>query len=137
MLTARTEATDRMLIFGQRLLLLVLAEYETHYITARPHQGIAQRIPYGEHDCLAGQAYYADGVRGCPGGSADGSPRARTYSGQRRRSKPRQVVFAQVRGCMEMRAGAFCKTVGSAYVGANPTPATTCENGPWAAGMRR
>ena len=27
-LTARTEATDRMLIFGQRHLLLVLAEYE-------------------------------------------------------------------------------------------------------------
>ena len=23
-----------------------------------------------------------------------------------------------------------CKTVGSAYVGSNPTPATTCENGP-------
>ncbi len=29
-LTARTEVTDRMLIFGQRHLLLVLAEYEAH-----------------------------------------------------------------------------------------------------------
>jgi len=27
---------------------------------------------------------------------------------------------------------AGCKTVGSAYVGSNPTPATTCENGPLA-----
>ena len=25
---------------------------------------------------------------------------------------------------MEVQAGAFCKTVGSAYVGSNPTPAT-------------
>jgi hypothetical protein len=25
---------------------------------------------------------------------------------------------------------AFCKTVGLAYDGSNPSPATTCENGP-------
>jgi hypothetical protein len=31
---------------------------------------------------------------------------------------------------------AVCKTVGSAYVGSNPTPATTCENGPLAANAR-
>jgi hypothetical protein len=35
-LTARTEVTDRMLIFGQRHLLLVLAQYETHYNGRRP-----------------------------------------------------------------------------------------------------
>ena len=35
-LTARTEVTDRMLIFGQRHLLLVLAEYEAHYNGRRP-----------------------------------------------------------------------------------------------------
>ena len=29
-----------------------------------------------------------------------------------------------------------CKTVGSAYVGSNPTPATTCEDGPLAANSR-
>ena len=28
--------------------------------------------------------------------------------------------------------GTGCKTVGFAYVGSNPTPATTCENGPLA-----
>jgi hypothetical protein len=33
-------------------------------------------------------------------------------------------VFMQVRGYVEVRAGAVCKTVGSAYVGSNPTPAT-------------
>jgi hypothetical protein len=31
---------------------------------------------------------------------------------------------------------AVCKTVGSAYVGSNPTPATTCENGPLAGNSR-
>jgi hypothetical protein len=34
------------------------------------------------------------------------------------------------------RGVAVCKTVGSAYVGSNPTPATTSENGPWAAETR-
>ena len=36
----------------------------------------------------------------------------------------------------EWPKGAVCKTVGSAYVGSNPTPATTCENGPLAANSR-
>jgi transposase InsO family protein len=35
-LTARTEVTDRMLIFGQRHLQLVLAQYEAHYNGRRP-----------------------------------------------------------------------------------------------------
>ena len=35
-----------------------------------------------------------------------------------------------------VRGGAVCKTVGSAYVGSNPTPATTCENGPLTAETR-
>ena len=37
-LTARTEITDRMLIFGERHLLLVLAEYGAHYNGRRPHR---------------------------------------------------------------------------------------------------
>src|SRR4029077_6534552 len=36
----------------------------------------------------------------------------------------------------EWPKGAVCKTVGSAYVGSNPTPATTCGNGPLAAETR-
>jgi hypothetical protein len=57
----------------------------------------------------AGQACCADGVRGCPRGSADGSLRARTYGGQRRRGRHRQVVFTQVGRHVEVQAGAVCK----------------------------
>jgi hypothetical protein len=39
-------------------------------------------------------------------------------------------------GLVQRPKGAVCKTVGSAYVGSNPTPATTTENGPHAAGTR-
>ena len=37
-LTARTEVTDRMLIFGQRHLRTILAQYEAHYNARRPHR---------------------------------------------------------------------------------------------------
>ena len=46
------------------------------------------------------------------------------------------AVFAQVRGHLEVQAVAVCKTVGSAYVGSNPTPATPWGNGPIAADSR-
>src|SRR4029077_15367942 len=36
-LTARTEVTDRMLIFGQRHLWTILAQYEAHYNGGAPH----------------------------------------------------------------------------------------------------
>jgi hypothetical protein len=40
--------TDREeLILGQAHLRAVLTEYQMHYNTARPHQGIAQRVPDG------------------------------------------------------------------------------------------
>ena len=38
-----------MLILGEAHLRAVLAEYQVHYNTARPHQGIAQRVPDHEH----------------------------------------------------------------------------------------
>ena len=40
-LTARTEVTDRMLIFGERHLRIVLAKYEAHYNGRRPHRSRA------------------------------------------------------------------------------------------------
>ena len=39
-LTARTEVTDRMLIFGVRHLRTILAEYEAHYNGRRPHRSL-------------------------------------------------------------------------------------------------
>ena len=38
MLTARTEVTDRMLIFGGRHLRSILAKYQAHYNGRRPHR---------------------------------------------------------------------------------------------------
>jgi len=43
--TLRREVLDRTLILGEAHLHAVLTEYQTHYNTARPHQGIAQHVP--------------------------------------------------------------------------------------------
>jgi putative transposase len=48
-LTARTEVTDRMLIFGERHLRMVLAEYAEHYNGRRPHRSRQLRPPRPDH----------------------------------------------------------------------------------------
>jgi putative transposase len=48
-LTARTEITDQMLIFGQRHLRTILAEYEAHYNGRRPHRSRQLRPPRPDH----------------------------------------------------------------------------------------
>ena len=48
-LTARTEVTDRMLIFGRWHLRSVLAEYEAHYNGRRPHRSRQLRPPRPDH----------------------------------------------------------------------------------------
>ena len=48
--TLRRDLLGRMLILGDAHLRSTLADYQAHYNTARPHQGIAQRVPDGEHD---------------------------------------------------------------------------------------
>ena len=48
-LTARTEITDRMLIFGERHLRTILAEYEAHYNGRRPHRSRQLRPPRPDH----------------------------------------------------------------------------------------
>jgi transposase InsO family protein len=45
-LTARSELTDRILIFGERHLRIVLAQYSTHYNGRRPHRAM-QLVPPG------------------------------------------------------------------------------------------
>jgi putative transposase len=48
-LTARTEVTDRMLIFGERHLRAILAEYEAHYNGRRPHRSRQLYPPRPDH----------------------------------------------------------------------------------------
>jgi len=48
--TLRREVLDRVLILGELHLRAVLIGYQARYNTARPHQGIAQRVPDDEHD---------------------------------------------------------------------------------------
>jgi transposase InsO family protein len=47
-LTMRTDVTDRMLIFGERHLRRVLAEYYAYYNTQRPHRALQLRPPCPE-----------------------------------------------------------------------------------------
>src|SRR5215207_2238929 len=47
--TARTELTDRILIFGEHHLRTVLARYATHYNGRRPHRAVRLRPPHPDH----------------------------------------------------------------------------------------
>ena len=48
-LTARTELTDRILIFGERHLRTVLARYSAHYNGRRPHRALRLLPPRPDH----------------------------------------------------------------------------------------
>jgi putative transposase len=43
--TIRRECLDRLLVFHERQLVRVLADYATHYNTHRPHRSLDQRQP--------------------------------------------------------------------------------------------
>jgi len=48
-LTARTELADRILIFGERHLRTVLAQYSAHYNGRRPHRALRLQPPRPDH----------------------------------------------------------------------------------------
>jgi putative transposase len=52
-LTARTELTDRMLIFGQRHLGTMLAEFVRHYNGRRPHRGRQLHPPQPDYPIVS------------------------------------------------------------------------------------
>jgi putative transposase len=66
-LTARTQVTDRMLIFGERHLRLVLTEYQAHYNRRRPHRSRPLRPPRPDF-CVAGLSQKQIKRRPVPGG---------------------------------------------------------------------
>src|SRR5258708_354366 len=47
---SRRELLDRILILNEAHVNAVLAGYATHYNAARPHRGIAQRVPADDPD---------------------------------------------------------------------------------------
>jgi putative transposase len=48
-LTVRMEITDRMLIFSERHLRNVMAEYAWHYNGRRPHRALQLQPPRPDH----------------------------------------------------------------------------------------
>jgi putative transposase len=61
--TVRTELTDRMLIFSQRHLRVVLTEYIRHYNGRRPHRACDLRPPQPTHP-VANSGY--ERIKCCP-----------------------------------------------------------------------
>ena len=66
--TLRREVLDRTLILGEAHLRAVLTEYQQHYNTARPHQGIGQHVPDAEHHppCMTAGHFHARQIRRKP-----------------------------------------------------------------------
>jgi len=59
----RRELFDHVLILGETRLRAVLAQYASHCDRARPHQGIAQRVPGGDLDHRVAKAIDLEAAR--------------------------------------------------------------------------
>ena len=67
--TLRRGLLDRSPILGEAHLRAVLTAYQEHYNTARPHQGLDERIPDIEHHppCItAGELPHPPDPKTCP-----------------------------------------------------------------------
>ena len=102
------------------------ARWEVASATTRSRRGVgcARSRPRDLPSGLCWSVRCADGVPWLSVRVGSWEPAARTYSGQRRRAERHTTSFTQVNSYVEGQTGAYCKTVGSAYVGSNPTPAT-------------
>ncbi|WP_326793300.1 transposase [Streptomyces sp. NBC_00841] len=67
--SCRREATDRLLITGERHLRLVLDEYASHHNEHRPHRSLGQRCPDGigapEPPAIDGPATAVEAAEAC------------------------------------------------------------------------
>ena len=61
----RRECLDHLLVLGEAHLRRILREYVAYFNTARPHQGLGQRVPAGPEGCAPG-ALLPGSVRAVP-----------------------------------------------------------------------
>ncbi len=52
--SVRRECLDHVLVLGEAHLRRILREYVAYFNTARPHQGLRQRVPDGREGCVSG-----------------------------------------------------------------------------------
>ena len=80
--TARTEITDRMLIFGERHLRSVLAEYEAHCNGRRPHRSRQLRPPRPDHPVAGPSPRSGSGAAPSSAASSTNTSQPRRRPGQ-------------------------------------------------------
>ena len=63
--SVRRECLDHLLVLGEAQLRRILREYAAYFNTARPHQGLRQRVPDAPEGCAPG-AMLPGSVRAVP-----------------------------------------------------------------------